>query len=254
MQLSCCLPVTQTALVTMSSAMQSMHKACPVPKKHHVNACLWRCLTQLCKQVLVPQLETEHLTADYKRMVMQLTERRQGNQHYRQKHFDTALAHYNNARSILESLASNAAEEQQEIDTNLVKVYLNIAAVYLAQQLFGKAIAWCTKVLAKDPQNAKALLRRAKAHIGRHNYQVCSRTSPHQSCLSAGMLQVLRQLLLQGTWLLLHESKCCHLSLMRLICAECSNRLVNLDPARPCKPGSAQPVTRDQSKGVCRQM
>ncbi|DBA65903.1 TPA: hypothetical protein ACH3X2_002929 [Trebouxia sp. C0005] len=100
-----------------------------------------------------------------------LTERRQGNQHYRQKHFDTALAHYENARSILEPLSSNAAEEKQEIDINLVKVYLNIAAVYLTQQLFGKAIAWCTKALAKDPQNAKALLRRAKAHIGRHNYQ-----------------------------------------------------------------------------------
>ncbi|KAL0032401.1 hypothetical protein WJX79_009627 [Trebouxia sp. C0005] len=69
-----------------------------------------------------------------------LTERRQGNQHYRQKHFDTALAHYENARSILEPLSSNAAEEKQEIDINLVK-------------------------------NAKALLRRAKAHIGRHNYQ-----------------------------------------------------------------------------------
>jgi len=104
---------------------------------------------------------------------VQLTERRQGNQHYRQKQFDTALAHYENARSILEPLASKAAEEQQEIDMNLVKVYLNIAAVYLAQQLFGKAIAWCTKALVQDPQNAKALLRRAKAHLGRHNYQVC---------------------------------------------------------------------------------
>ena len=125
------------------------------------------------KATLVFQLEIERLSADYKRVRLQLAERRQGNQHYRQKHFDTGLAHYENARSILESLASNAAEEQQEIDLNLVKVYLNIAAVYLAQQLFGKAIAWCTKALAKDPQNAKALLRRAKAHIGRHNYQVC---------------------------------------------------------------------------------
>jgi len=130
-------------------------------------------LNSACKAILMPQLETERLSAHYKRMVMQLTERRQGNQHYRQKHFDMALTHYDNARSILEPLASNAAEEQQEIDVNVVKVYLNIAAVHLAQQLFGKAIAWCTKALAKDPQNAKALVRRAKAHIGRHNYQVC---------------------------------------------------------------------------------
>lgn len=121
----------------------------------------------------MPQLEIEHLCADCKCIVLQLTERRQGNQHYRQKQLDTALAHYENARSILEPLASKAAEEQQEIDMNLVKVYLNIAAVYLTQQLFGKAIAWCTKALVQDPQNAKALLRRAKAHLGRHNYQVC---------------------------------------------------------------------------------
>ncbi len=126
------------------------------------------------KQYLCLSLvKIERLSADYNRIVLQLTERRQGNQHYRQKHFDTALAHYENARSILEPLASKAAEEQQEIDMNLVKVYLNIAAVYLTQQLFGKAIAWCTKALVQDPQNAKALLRRVKAHLGRHNYQVC---------------------------------------------------------------------------------
>ena len=144
-----------------------------MPKQHHSNA--RPCDPQLSfasKATAVPQLEIERLSTDYKRILLQLTERRQGNQHYRQKHFDTALAHYDNARSILEPLASNAAEEQQEIDMNMVKVYLNIAAVHLAQQLFGKAIAWCTKALAKDPQSAKALLRRAKAHIGRHNYQV----------------------------------------------------------------------------------
>ncbi len=77
--------------------------------------------------------------------MLQLVERRQGNQLYRNKHFDTALSHYDNAKSILEPLRGNTSEEQQAIDMNLVKVYLNIAAVHLAQQLFGKAIAWCTK-------------------------------------------------------------------------------------------------------------
>ncbi|KAL0049543.1 hypothetical protein WJX82_004461 [Trebouxia sp. C0006] len=63
-----------------------------------------------------------------------LTERRQGNQHYRQKHFDTALAHYENARSILEPLASKAAEEQQEIDMNLVKHTLADTTTRMQQQ------------------------------------------------------------------------------------------------------------------------
>ena len=110
-------------------------------------------------------------------MVLQVTERRQGNHHYRQKQFDTALAHYDNARSVLEPLKGCPAEEQAEIDTHLVKVYLNMAAVYLAQQLFNAAISWCSKALAMDPQNEKALMRRARAHVGRHNYQVCSLSS-----------------------------------------------------------------------------
>ena len=106
-------------------------------------------------------------------LVVQVTERTRGNQHYRQKQFDIALAHYDNARLVLEPLKGCPAEEQQEVDTNLVKVYLNMAAVYLFQQLFSAAIAWCSKALAMDPRNEKALMRRARAHVGRHNYQVC---------------------------------------------------------------------------------
>ena len=103
---------------------------------------------------------------------MQLLERRQGNQHYRNRHFDTALTHYNNAVSILEPLQACTTEEQQEVDLNLSKAYLNIAAVYLARKLLSKAVTWSTKALQKDKQNPTALLRRAKAHLGRHDYQV----------------------------------------------------------------------------------
>ena len=105
---------------------------------------------------------------------VQLLERRQGNQHYKTKDFDTALTHYNRAVLLLEPLQAGGAEEQQELDNNLVKAYLNIAAVYLTQQYFGKAVAYCNKALRKDKQNSKALMRRAKAHLGRHNYQVRS--------------------------------------------------------------------------------
>ena len=103
-----------------------------------------------------------------------LLERRQVNQHYKTKDFDTALTHYNRPVLLLEPLQAGGAEEQQELDNNLVKAYLNIAAVYLTQQYFGKAVAYCNKALRKDKQNSKALMRRAKAHLGRHNYQVRS--------------------------------------------------------------------------------
>ena len=73
---------------------------------------------------------------------------------------------------MLELISGCSSEEQQEVDSNLVKVFLNIAAVRLEEQYYGDAICWCTKALQKDQANEKALLRRAKAHSGRHNYQV----------------------------------------------------------------------------------
>lgn len=103
---------------------------------------------------------------------MQLIERRQGNTHYGKRHFTEALEHYSKAASMLEVIRGHAAEEQQEVDTNLGKVYLNIAAVHLQQQYYGEATTWCTKALKLDGSSDKALLRRARAHMGRHNYQV----------------------------------------------------------------------------------
>lgn len=105
---------------------------------------------------------------------MQLIERRQGNVHYKKKQFTQALEHYSKAVSMLEVIKGRAAEEQQEVDINLGKAYLNIAAVHLQQQYYGEANLWCTKALKLDASNDKALLRRAKAHVGRHNYQVTS--------------------------------------------------------------------------------
>lgn len=108
-------------------------------------------------------------------LCVQLIERRQGNSHYKKRHFTEALEHYSKAVSMLEVVKGRAAEEQQEVDMNLGKVYLNIAAVHLQQQYCGEATMWCTKALKLDGSNDKALLRRARAHMGRHNYQVNSR-------------------------------------------------------------------------------
>ena len=105
-------------------------------------------------------------------MPMQLIERRRGNACYKERQFSEALQRYTNAMSILEPITGRIAEEQQEISTNLAKVYLNIAAVHLQEQHHGTAVHWCTQALIKDANNHKALLRRAKAHLGRHNYQV----------------------------------------------------------------------------------
>lgn len=117
-------------------------------------------------------------------LCVQLIERRQGNMHYDKRHFTAALEHYSKAASMLEVIKGRAAEEQQEVDANLGKVYLNIAAVHLQQQYYGEATMWCTKALKLDGSNDKALLRRAKAHMGRHNYQVNSELTNLLLCKS----------------------------------------------------------------------
>lgn len=41
-------------------------------------------------------------------------------------------------------------------------------------QEHGSAASFCTKALVIDPRNCKALLRRAKAHTGRHDYEAAA--------------------------------------------------------------------------------
>ena len=50
---------------------------------------------------------------------------------------------------------------------------LNIAAVAVEKAEFPTAAQLCSRALALHPGSRKALLRRAKAHMGRHEPQVC---------------------------------------------------------------------------------
>lgn len=69
---------------------------------------------------------------------------------------------------------SAAMPMQVEVDGCRVAVLLNIAAVAMARQQFGAAVAFCGRALALEPSCCKALLRRARAHLGRHEYRVCA--------------------------------------------------------------------------------
>ena len=62
--------------------------------------------------------------------------------------------------------------EQEEINANRVKVLLNMAALYLATKNHSKAVACCTEALQADEHSRIALLRRVKAYIRMHEYQV----------------------------------------------------------------------------------
>jgi tetratricopeptide (TPR) repeat protein len=99
-----------------------------------------------------------------------LTERRQGNTAYRTGDYPKALEHYERAKSIVELVRGLSRADQNEVDLNRVAVLCNIGAVYLATKEFGAAVDICNKALELDPGCVKALTRRCKAFIGRHEY------------------------------------------------------------------------------------
>jgi len=103
---------------------------------------------------------------------MQLTERRKGNEHYQARRFADALHHYDRARSIVEYVQGMSASDQDELNRNRVAVYLNIAALCMATQDYCRAVHWCGEALQLEPLNFRGLLRRAKANLLSHEYEV----------------------------------------------------------------------------------
>lgn len=61
---------------------------------------------------------------------------------------------------------------QAEVDDNRVAALLNIAAVAVEKAEYRTAAQLCSRALALESGSRKALLRRAKAHMGRHEPQV----------------------------------------------------------------------------------
>lgn len=96
--------------------------------------------------------------------------RRKGNDLYQAKRFAEALQQYRRALSVVELVVGLSGEDQKEVDTNRIAVQLNIAAVHIARQDFGQAVEACNAALDLKPSNVKALLRRSKALLGRHEY------------------------------------------------------------------------------------
>lgn len=82
------------------------------------------------------------------------------------------MHHYDRARSIVEYVQGVSASDQMELNRNRVAVYLNIAALCMATQDYCRAVHWCGEALELEPHNIKGLLRRAKANLHSHEYEV----------------------------------------------------------------------------------
>lgn len=99
-----------------------------------------------------------------------LTERRKGNAAYKEQNYSDALHHYVRAKSIVDLVQGLSQADQVEVLLNRIAVNCNIAAVHLATKDFGAAVQACDAALELDPTCQKALARRAKALIGRHEF------------------------------------------------------------------------------------
>lgn len=93
--------------------------------------------------------------------------REDGNRHYIDCNYDASVSSYNKGLSIIESLMLK--ERPKDSDWNRLNdmktpFLLNLAQVKLTQGEYYECIKYTDEVLKKDPENIKALFRRAKAH------------------------------------------------------------------------------------------
>ena len=107
----------------------------------------------------------------------QVKRRSQGNALYAAGRFSEALAEYEHALGILESVADGEGQGEDSdvsklLRENKVHCLLNCAAAHMSPDLasYGAAVSCCNQVLELDPGNIKALARRAKAYSLRGDY------------------------------------------------------------------------------------
>ncbi|RIA92420.1 hypothetical protein C1645_765253 [Glomus cerebriforme] len=111
-------------------------------------------------------------------------EKDQGNEYFKKGEIKNALRHYHLALFHLNGLQNNKTfavfrkeqeEEpkndplQEDITKTMSVIYSNLAACHIKEQNWDKAISYANKALKHDPENTKALFRRAQAYINEGN-------------------------------------------------------------------------------------
>ncbi|XP_037820608.1 AH receptor-interacting protein [Lucilia sericata] len=112
--------------------------------------------------------------SDEEKLKTSLKLKDEGNEFYKQKQFTQAEECYRTAVGLLEQLMLK--EKPHDVEWNdlaklKVPVLLNYAQCRLLAQDYYAVIEHCNDVLQLDPDNVKALFRRAKAHVGAWNPQ-----------------------------------------------------------------------------------
>lgn len=98
--------------------------------------------------------------------------REDGNRYYVERNYDGAISSYTKGLNVIESLMIKERPKDDDwnrLDDMKNPFLLNLAQVKLTQCEYYECIKYADKVLEKNPDNIKALFRRAKAHAGAWN-------------------------------------------------------------------------------------
>ncbi|XP_055684800.1 AH receptor-interacting protein [Lutzomyia longipalpis] len=130
------------------------------------------------------ELLSVELPEDYERESWQLNEdekvesvavlREKGNQFYKEGNMNQAMTAYTQALGMLEQLMLREKpedDEWMELFNKKKPLLLNYSQCKLNTKDYYPAIEYCTEVLKYDPDNVKALFRRAKANLGAWNLE-----------------------------------------------------------------------------------
>ncbi|CAN7942547.1 unnamed protein product [Ixodes pacificus] len=102
--------------------------------------------------------------------------REQGNKLFQDGETEAAMTKYKEALEHLENLLLREKpgdDEWKELDKMKIPLLLNYSQCLLNRAEYYEVIRHTSEVLSKDPENAKALFRRAKAHLGSWNPREC---------------------------------------------------------------------------------
>jgi len=105
------------------------------------------------------------------KLISSENEKNLGNNDFKNGELKHALIHYHQALLYANGLVGITKE--QTIKMNIVKVscWNNMAAAYLKEGNYTKAVNYCNKVLSLELNNVKALFRRGKAYLELNNLE-----------------------------------------------------------------------------------
>jgi len=94
-----------------------------------------------------------------------------GNQLFVNNDFPGAVTRYTQALGYLSDVWDLSPDEKKTVDKEKVSCYLNLAACFLKLNSFKKVIENAKSALTIEPENTKALFRKATAHFEVKEYE-----------------------------------------------------------------------------------